>query len=90
ATGETHSVAEFCERAFSRAGLNWRDYVVQDDRLFRPAEVDLLVGDATKAREKLGWKPKYSFDDLISEMVDSDLRQASQAAAVSERRGAAI
>ncbi len=90
ATGETHSVAEFCERAFAQADLNWKDYVVQDDRLFRPAEVDLLVGDATKARQKLGWSPKYSFDDLIREMVESDLRQASQAGVAGERRGAAI
>lgn len=79
ATGETHSVAEFCERAFAEAGLNWKDHVVQEDKLFRPAEVDLLVGDATKAHTELGWSPKYSFDDLIREMVRSDLQQASTA-----------
>lgn len=84
ATGETHSVREFCERAFAEANLNWKDYVVQDERLFRPAEVDLLVGDATKARKTLNWSPKYSFEELIREMVESDLRKASQAGAVRE------
>ncbi len=88
ATGETHSVAEFCERAFAEADLDWKEYVVQDDRLFRPAEVDLLVGDATKARHKLGWSPKYSFSDLISEMVASDLQQVSGVAIGSESRAA--
>lgn len=81
ATGETHSVGEFCERAFAEADLNWKDYVVQDERLFRPAEVDLLVGDATKARNTLNWSPKYSFEELIREMVESDLRKASLAGA---------
>ena len=81
ATGETHSVGEFCERAFAEADLNWKDYVVQDERLFRPAEVDLLVGDATKARKTLNWTPKYSFEELIREMVESDLRKATLAGA---------
>jgi GDPmannose 4,6-dehydratase len=76
ATGVTHSVAEFCERAFAEADLNWKDYVVQDDQFFRPAEVDLLVGDASKARQTLGWSPKYTFEDLIREMVKADLQQA--------------
>ncbi len=89
ATGKTHSVAEFCERAFAEADLNWKDYVVQDDRLFRPAEVDLLVGDATKARQTLGWLPKYSFEDLIREMVQSDLQQVSQSPVTGQRLGAA-
>jgi GDPmannose 4,6-dehydratase len=89
ATGKTHSVAEFCERAFAEADLNWKDYVVQDDRLFRPAEVDLLVGDATKARQALGWLPKYSFEDLIREMVQSDLQQVSQSPVTGQRLGAA-
>ena len=84
ATGETHSVGEFCERAFAEADLNWQDYVVQDERLFRPAEVDLLVGDATKARKTLNWEPKYSFEELIREMVESDLRNASLAGAGKE------
>ena len=74
ATGETHSVQEFCEGAFSYAGLNWRDYVEIDQRYFRPAEVDLLVGDASKAKKQLGWEPKTRFMDLIRLMVDADIR----------------
>ncbi|HEX4948620.1 MAG TPA: GDP-mannose 4,6-dehydratase [Blastocatellia bacterium] len=73
ATGETHSVREFCELAFSQAGLDYRDFVKVDETFYRPAEVDLLVGDATKARQVLGWSPQYSFQDLVSEMVQSDL-----------------
>jgi GDPmannose 4,6-dehydratase len=72
-TGETHSVREFCELAFERVGLDYADFVVQDDRFFRPAEVDLLVGDAAKAHDVLGWKPKTSFADLVNMMVDADL-----------------
>jgi len=72
-TGETHSVREFCELAFGRVGLNYQDHVVVDERFFRPAEVDLLVGDATKARERLGWAPKTSFPQLVEMMVDSEL-----------------
>jgi GDPmannose 4,6-dehydratase len=73
-TNETHSVREFCELAFSRLGLNWENYVVQDERFFRPAEVDLLVGDSGHARSKLGWKPKTSFEELVNMMVDADLK----------------
>ena len=73
ATGETHSVREFCELAFSHAGLDWEKYVVQDQRFFRPAEVDLLVGNPTKAQTKLGWKARTSFADLVRLMVDADL-----------------
>ena len=73
ATGETHSVQELCERAFARAGLNWKDHVVVDRALVRPAEVDSLLGDATKARRVLGWAPKVSFNDLVDMMVDADL-----------------
>lgn len=73
ATGETHTVQEFCEIAFARAGLEWREYVVIDPKFMRPAEVDLLLGDATKAKEKLGWKPKTSFTELVHMMVDHDL-----------------
>jgi GDPmannose 4,6-dehydratase len=76
ATGVTHSVGEFCARAFELAGLNWQDHVVIDKRFYRPAEVDLLVGDATKARNSLGWKPSYDFDELIQEMVRADLKAA--------------
>ena len=72
-TGETHSVREFCELAFSHAGLDWEKYVVQDQRFFRPAEVDLLVGNSTKARDALGWTPRTSFADLVRLMVDADL-----------------
>ncbi len=74
ATGETHSVREMCEIAFEHVGLDYRDYVVCDERFFRPAEVDLLVGDASKARRKLGWEPRVSFKELICMMVDADLR----------------
>ena len=73
ATGETHSVREFCEMAFSHAGLDYRKFVVEDAQFFRPAEVDLLVGDAGKARTALGWTPKHTFESLVCEMVDSDL-----------------
>ncbi len=73
ATGETHSVREFCEIAFSHAGLDYNDHVVMDERFMRPAEVDLLVGDPGKAKEKLGWEPKVSFRELVEMMVDADL-----------------
>ncbi len=73
ATGETHSVRELCEIAFGYLGLDYRDYVVQDPRYFRPAEVDLLVGDASKAHQKLGWRPTVSFEELVKIMVDADL-----------------
>jgi GDPmannose 4,6-dehydratase len=74
ATGETHSVREFCETAFAHLGLDYRDHVVSDDaRFLRPAEVDLLIGDASKARAVLGWTPKVSFGELVTMMVDSDL-----------------
>ena len=72
-TGETHSVQEFCELAFSHVGLEWQDHVVQDERFMRPAEVDLLIGDATKASDKLGWQPTTTFDELVAMMVDADL-----------------
>jgi GDPmannose 4,6-dehydratase len=73
ATGETHSVREFCEVAFGHVGLNYEDYVVMDERFMRPAEVDLLIGDPAKAREILGWAPKTSFQDLVTMMVDADI-----------------
>ena len=72
-TGETHSVREFCELAFSHVDLNWEDHVVIDETFMRPAEVDLLVGDATKAADELGWIPETSFADLVRMMVDADL-----------------
>jgi GDPmannose 4,6-dehydratase len=74
ATGETHSVREFLEEAFSYVGLNWQDYVEMDPRYLRPAEVDLLLGDPSKAKAKLGWQPKVSFRELVRMMVDSDIQ----------------
>ncbi len=73
ATGTTHSVREFCEIAFARVGLNWEDHVVVDKRFFRPAEVDLLIGNPEKAKTALGWVPKVGFAELVEMMVDSDL-----------------
>jgi len=73
ATGDTHSVRELCELAFARAGLTWRDHVVVDQKLVRPAEVDLLQGDASKARRDLGWHPRVSFRQLVEMMVDADM-----------------
>ena len=81
ATGETHTVQEACEIAFDQLGLDWRSHVRQDPRFFRPAEVDLLVGDAAKARTVLGWVPEVRFEGLIRMMVDEDLK------AVQEGRG---
>jgi GDPmannose 4,6-dehydratase len=74
ATGETHSVKEFVELAFDRAGLKWEPHVEIDPRYFRPAEVDTLLGDPSKARDKLGWSAKTSFEDLVALMVDADIR----------------
>jgi GDPmannose 4,6-dehydratase len=73
ATGETHSVREFLEEAFSYAGLEWEKYVKVDPKYFRPAEVDFLLGDPAKAKATLGWKPKVSFRDLVRLMVDADM-----------------
>lgn len=78
ATGETHSVREFCELAFSVAGLDFEQYVKTDERYYRPAEVDLLVGDSSKARRVLGWAPRYSFSEMVREMVESDLQANSR------------
>lgn len=80
ATGETHTVREFCELAFGEVGLDYTEYVRTDERYLRPAEVDLLVGDATKARRELGWQPQYGFSQLVSEMVQADLALQSQTA----------
>jgi GDPmannose 4,6-dehydratase len=76
ATGETRSVREFVEAVFERLSLNWKEYVEIDPRYFRPAEVDILLGDASKARKKLGWKPNTSFEELVDMMVRSDLELA--------------
>ncbi len=74
ATGETHSIREMCQVAFDHVGLDWKDYVASDPRFYRPAEVDLLVGDPSKAGAKLGWEPMVSFQALMTMMVDSDLQ----------------
>ncbi|MBH8553894.1 GDP-mannose 4,6-dehydratase [Nostocaceae cyanobacterium CENA357] len=74
ATGETHSVREFLELAFGYVNLNWQDHVEFDDRYLRPAEVDLLIGDPTKAQQKLGWKPSVTFKELVALMVEADLQ----------------
>ena len=72
-TDETHSVREFCEIAFGHVGLDWEEHVVVDEAFFRPAEVDLLVGDSSKARRILGWKPTVGFEELVTMMVEADL-----------------
>jgi GDPmannose 4,6-dehydratase len=79
ATGETHSIREFLDVAFRRVNISdWERYVVQDPRFFRPAEVDLLVGDPEKARTHLGWSPKVTFEDLANMMVDCDVAEQRQ------------
>ena len=75
ATGETHSVREFLQVAFAHVGLNYEDYVVIDPQFIRPAEVDLLLGNPAKAREKMGWKPEVSFEQLVAMMVDADMKR---------------
>ncbi len=77
ATGETHTIREMCEVAFSAVGLNYEDYVKIDPRFFRPAEVEVLLGDPTKAKKQLGWKPEVSFKQLIEMMVLSDMKYVS-------------
>jgi GDPmannose 4,6-dehydratase len=74
ATGETHSVKEFCEEAFGLVGLDWQDYVELDKRYLRPAEVDILLGDASKAKKQLGWEPKVKFKELVRIMVEADVK----------------
>jgi GDPmannose 4,6-dehydratase len=78
ATGETYSVKQFLEETFSQLGLDWQKHVEQDSRYFRPAEVDLLLGDSSKARRVLGWKPKVGFKELVKMMVESDMKLADQ------------
>ena len=74
-TGEAHSVREFCELAFNHVGLNYQDYVVQDQQLYRPSEVDLLISDSSKARQELGWASKTVLNELVDMMVDADLKR---------------
>ena len=87
ATGETHSVRDFCAIAFGLVGLEWQKYVVVDEKFYRQAEVDLLVGDSRKARKTLGWKPSYGFEELIQSMVDADLAAAALELPHSTARG---
>lgn len=88
-TGVPHSVRDFCEKAFAVAGLDYNDHVTVDPRFFRPAEVDHLLGDASKAREKLGWAPATSFEDLVRDMVESDLERVKPMARAPESGSAA-
>jgi GDPmannose 4,6-dehydratase len=88
ATGETHSVREFLEEAFGLLDLDWREHVEIDPRYFRPAEVDLLLGDATKARTILGWEPKVGFKELVGVMVESDMRLAEREQRTRQHEGA--
>ena len=81
ATGSSRTIGEFCEVAFAHAGLDWRQYVVLDERFLRPAEVYTLLGDATKAREKLGWEPEVGFEEMVQQMVDWDLEQVAHQSA---------
>ena len=74
-TGETHTVREFCEKAFSTLGLDYKEFIIQDPRFYRPAEVDLLVADSTQVRQQLGWSPKVDFEGLIQMMIDADLKR---------------
>ena len=87
ATGETHSVGEFCEEAFGLLDLDWREFVKHDPRYERPSEVDLLLGDASKARRVLGWQPKVTFKALVRIMVEADMCVARQELAVKEAGG---
>jgi GDPmannose 4,6-dehydratase len=84
ATGETHSIREFLDLTFSALDLDWKKYVEHDPRYERPAEVELLLGDPTRAKEKLGWTPKVKFPELVQMMVKSDLKLAEQERAVSD------
>jgi GDPmannose 4,6-dehydratase len=77
-TGETHSVREFCGIAFAHVGLDYNQYVVQDERFYRPAEVELLISDPSLAKKKLGWEPKVNFKQLVCMMVDSDMKRLSE------------
>jgi len=87
ASGESHSVREFCELAFAEVGLDYRDYVIQDEKFYRPAEVEHLIGDSSKAREALGWEPQYTFQGLVKEMVSRDLELAGKAAEMASFAG---
>lgn len=83
ASGESHTVREFCELAFGEVGLDYQKHVVQDEKFYRPAEVESLIGDSSKARTELGWTPEYSFEDLVKDMVRNDLILAAETPATS-------
>jgi len=87
ASGESHSVREFCELAFAEAGLDYRKYVVQDEKFYRPAEVEHLIGDSGRARQALGWKPEYTFPKLVREMVRRDLELIDNATEIAAAPG---
>ena len=87
-TGETHTVREFVQIAFDQVGLDWKKYVVVDPAFYRPAEVDLLLADPTKAREKLGWVPECGFAELVQSMVQSDLERLGGKSRPALRRAA--
>src|SRR6185295_12516665 len=86
ATGETHSVREFLDEVFGALQLDWKEYVQVDPKYFRPAEVDLLLGDATKARKALGWAPKVTFKALAKMMIEADLKLAKREKALAEHQ----
>ncbi len=88
ATGETHTVEEFVRLAFDHVGLDWKQYVVVDPQFYRPAEVDLLLGDPTRARQELGWEPEVAFPQLVTMMVDADLATLRAQAPAGQRRAA--
>jgi len=88
ATGETHSVRELLQEAFSYAGLDWRKHLAIDDRYYRPAEVDLLIGDPSKAKRKLGWEAKTKFKDLVRLMIDADMESARKESHMNNYAGA--
>jgi GDPmannose 4,6-dehydratase len=81
ASGTSHTVREFCELAFGEVGLDYRNYVVQDDQFYRPAEVESLIGDATKARTALGWEPEYDFQGLVKDMISNDVAGIARSSA---------
>jgi len=85
ATGETHSVEEFAKKAFEYASLDWKEYVITDEKYFRPNEVNYLLGDSSKARKELGWEPEVSFDEIVKIMVDSDLKIAESERVLMEK-----
>jgi GDPmannose 4,6-dehydratase len=87
ATGETYSVRDFLDEAFGLLDLDWKEYVEKDPRYYRPTEVDLLLGDASKARKALGWEPKVGFKQLVRLMVEHDLKLAEQEQAARQHQG---